>query len=196
MNVGRKQRRPLGPDAVVGLGVAEASSGRCCEWPGCSERGEFPAPRSPQALRAFLWLCLEHVRDYNRSWNYFAGMNEDEIEAHRRADTTWHRPSWRFGSAGSRPEASFHDPFGFFGDDGAAAGARGPDAATPRGEAARMMAVLDLEPGFTLIELKSRYKTLVKRHHPDRHGGDREREERLKAINAAYTYLVENRLHR
>jgi curved DNA-binding protein CbpA len=60
----------------------------------------------------------------------------------------------------------------------------------------RMMAVLDLEPGFTLVELKARYKTLVKRHHPDRHGGDRDAEERLKAINEAYTYLVDNRLHR
>ncbi|MCB1990477.1 MAG: J domain-containing protein [Geminicoccaceae bacterium] len=194
MDVGRKSRRPLGPDAVVGLGVSEAPE-RCCEWPGCAERGDFPAPRSPQALRAFLWLCLEHVRDYNRSWNYFAGMNEDEIEAHRRADFTWHRPSWRFGGVGAAGEAPFHDPFGFFADGGPGAGSR-PEPTPPPGKPMRMMAVLDLEPGFTLVELKARYKTLVKRHHPDRHGGDRDAEERLKAINEAYTYLVDNRLHR
>ncbi len=195
MDVGRKTRRPLGPDAVVGLGASE-TPGRCCEWPGCAERGDFPAPRSPQALRTFLWLCLEHVRDYNRSWNYFAGMNEDEIEAHRRADSTWHRPSWRFGGVGANGEPQFHDPFGFFADGGPAAGERRSEPAPPQGKPLRMMAVLDLEPGFTLVELKARYKTLVKRHHPDRHGGDRDAEERLKAINEAYTYLVENRLHR
>lgn len=196
MDVGGKTRRPLGPDAVVGLGASDAPPGRCCEWPGCAERGDFPAPRSPRELRTFLWLCLAHVRDYNQSWNYFAGMNEDEIEAHRRADFTWHRPSWRFGGAGAGPQGPFHDPFGFFADGGPAAGGKGRDRAPAQGEALRMMAVLDLEPGFTLVELKSRYKTLVKRHHPDRHGGDRDREERLKAINAAYTYLVDHQLHR
>jgi curved DNA-binding protein CbpA len=59
-----------------------------------------------------------------------------------------------------------------------------------------MMAVLQLEVGFTLDELKRRYKTLVKRHHPDLHGGDRAAEERLKQINEAYTYLISHQLYR
>jgi DnaJ-class molecular chaperone len=59
-----------------------------------------------------------------------------------------------------------------------------------------MMAVLDLEAGFTLEELKRRYKTLAKRHHPDLHNGCRIAEERLKQINEAYTFLVANQLHR
>jgi hypothetical protein len=131
------------------------------------------------------------VRDYNQSWNYFAGMNEDEIEAHRRADFTWHRPSWRFGGVGATGEASFHDPFGFFAEGGPASGGTRSEPAPPPGRAMRMMAVLDLEPGFTLVELKARYKALVKRHHPDLHGGDRDAEERLKLINEAYNYLRE-----
>jgi len=41
----------------------------------------------------------------------------------------------------------------------------------------------------TLHEVKARYKELVKRHHPDTNGGDKEAEERLKLINQAYTTL-------
>jgi curved DNA-binding protein CbpA len=49
--------------------------------------------------------------------------------------------------------------------------------------------VFDLAPPVTFAGLKSRYKELVKAHHPDAHGGDRAAEERLKVINQAYTTL-------
>jgi curved DNA-binding protein CbpA len=39
------------------------------------------------------------------------------------------------------------------------------------------------------VSLKARYKELVKRHHPDAHGGDKAAEERLKVINQAYSTL-------
>jgi DnaJ-domain-containing protein 1 len=127
-------------------------------------------------------------------------MNEQEIEAHRRADTTWHRPSWRFGTMGIDDPGRFHDPFGFFRDGGGTGGAYDEAKPGKHGDGldktARMLAVLDLEIGFTLEELKRRYKTLVKRHHPDLHNGCRIAEERLKAINEAYSYLVQNQLHR
>ena len=200
MEAGRKTRGALDPDAEVGLGV-RAAAGPCCAWPGCSASGNYPAPHSPRDLRRFIWFCLEHIREYNKSWNYFAGMNEHEIEAHRRADTTWHRPSWRFGTAGIDETSRFRDPFGFFKSGEAGANPNPGDAGHAHaghgsGKGGRMMAVLDLEAGFTLEELKRRYKTLVKRHHPDLHGGDRAAEERLKQINEAYTYLVANQLHR
>lgn len=184
------------PDAELRLGAARATAGHCCAWPGCTAAGDYPAPQSQRELRAFIWFCLEHVREYNKNWNYFAGMNEHEIEAHRRADTTWHRPSWRFGTGHVDETSRFRDPFGFFRDADPAGGAREGAAGGPVGKAAAMLAVLDLEAGFTLEELKRRYKTLVKRHHPDLHNGCRIAEERLKEINAAYTYLVANQLHR
>ena len=197
MEPGRKTRGALDPDAEIGLGVARAAETPCCAWPGCSASGDYPAPQSPQELRRFIWFCLAHIREYNKSWNYFAGMNEDQIEAHRRADTTWHRPSWRFGTVGMDDPARFGDPFGFF-TNGEARPKPSGGAETDHklGKGGQMMAVLDLEVGFTLEELKRRYKTLVKRHHPDLHGGDRAAEERLKQINEAYTYLVANQLHR
>ncbi len=184
-------------DAELGLDGARAADGPCCAWPGCLARAAYPAPSSRRALRSFIWFCLEHVREYNRTWNYFAGMNEHEIEAHRRADTTWHRPSWRVGTVGIDEPEPFRDPFGFFRDQATDSGSRGdPKRRGPHGKAQEMMAVLGLEFGFTLEELKRRYKTLVKRHHPDLHDGCRAAEERLKRINEAYTYLVTNQLHR
>jgi curved DNA-binding protein CbpA len=37
--------------------------------------------------------------------------------------------------------------------------------------------------------VKTRYKELAKRHHPDANGGSRDAEERLKTINLAYAAL-------
>lgn len=203
MDVERKRRGGLDPDVAIGLGPAPDAQLRCCAWPDCSAAGEYRAPTSPKELRSFIWLCLEHVREYNKSWNYFAGMDEREIEAHRRADTTWHRPTWRFAGAQLDPRSYFQDPFGFFargeaGHADAGRGDRGPgrEPTRAKGKTALMLEVLDLELGFTLDELKRRYKTLVKRHHPDLHGGDRDAEERLKQVNEAYTYLVANQLYR
>jgi len=199
MEAGRKSRGQLGPDAEIGLGTAPGPDGPCCEWPGCSAHGAYPAPQSPQDLRRFVWYCLAHVREYNKSWNYFAGMDEHQIEAHRRADTTWHRPSWRFGATIGDDTDRFHDPFGFFSSGGPGHGeseAQRGGARAALGKAGEMMAVLGLEIGFTLEELKRCYKTLVKRHHPDLHGGDPAAEERLKQINEAYSFLVANQLHR
>jgi preprotein translocase subunit Sec63 len=41
----------------------------------------------------------------------------------------------------------------------------------------------------TLDAVKTRYKELAKRHHPDANGGSRDAEERLKTINLAYATL-------
>ncbi|MEJ5233824.1 MAG: J domain-containing protein, partial [Geminicoccaceae bacterium] len=159
--------------------------------PGCDAEGRYRAPRSREELRNYRWLCLEHVREHNRRWDYFAGMSPEEIERHRRADVTWHRPSWRFGvrPADRYFATSFVDPHGIL-------NGHGPRRATreePR--ALVMMRRLGLEPGFTLDELKRRFKALAKRHHPDLNGGDRAAEARLREIIEAYRYLLDHRLH-
>ena len=84
--------------------------------------------------------------------------------------------------------------FGLF-TDGARSEQRRAPPQRPRTKAETMMARLELDDGFTLVELKSRYKHLVKLHHPDLHCGDKAAEERLKLINEAYTYLLEQRLY-
>jgi hypothetical protein len=167
---------------------------RSCAWPGCDAEAPYRAPKSRDCLREYQWFCLEHVREFNRGWNYFAGMSTEQIDAHRRADTTWHRPTWRFGTGVGLGEG-WDDIFGLFTDGARAERRHQAPLSRPRSKAEEMMARLDLDEGFTLLELKARYKRLAKQHHPDLHGGDKAAEERLKLINEAYTYLKEQRLY-
>ncbi len=169
---------------------------RLCEWPGCETLAEFRAPRSRTRLRDFRWFCLDHVREYNAAWNYFAGLDEGEIEHIRQRDTVWHRPSWPLGSAANgddgrdgttwRGRESFfresRDDFGLFGES--------PEAAAPDPERDQALAALDLDRAATDNDIKARYKALVKKYHPDANGGCKASEERFKAINNAYTYLT------
>jgi hypothetical protein len=165
---------------------------RVCEAPGCRLQGEYRAPRARDKLDEYRWFCLEHVRDYNKKWDYFAGLDSDEIEAHIRADTTWRRPVWPLGARrNGNPYAHIKDPFGLADDAGL--GEKPPpkydgsEQLTPAERNA--LDVLELSWPLTRKVVRSRYKELVKLHHPDANGGAREAEEKLKEINAAYSTL-------
>ena len=162
---------------------------KACAWPGCTACGEYRAPLSRQELRQYQWLCLDHVREFNKRWDYFQGMAAEEIEAHRRDDVTWSRPTWPTGL--SAAEMRLKDPFELLHAHGFSSHRReeGPPRRPPTTAQAHAR-TLGLDPGFTVAELKTRYKSLAKKHHPDLYGGDRQQEERLKEINAAYTWLL------
>ncbi len=48
---------------------------------------------------------------------------------------------------------------------------------------------LHLTESATKVEVKARYKDLVKQHHPDVNGGDRSSEDKLREIIQAYNLL-------
>jgi hypothetical protein len=165
------------------------SEPRLCDHPACREPGEFRAPRSRSSLSEYYWFCLEHVRVYNASWDYYRGMSMAEIEACRRSDVVGGRPTWPLGARGPhhydvRDEALRDALRNFFFTDEESSRPRRPP--TPEEDA---LAVLELNVSATPAEIKSRYKLLVKRHHPDANGGDKLAEDRLKVINQAYTFL-------
>jgi hypothetical protein len=172
-----------------------------CEWPGCDGAAEFKAPRSRDALNEYRWFCLVHVREYNRNWNYYSGMDEAEVEADVRNDTVWQRPTWKLG-AGEAPKFAnmkINDPLGV-GDAARDADARAhggksdagqqPDPRQTDPKFARAMAVFALEIPVTMDDVKTRYKELVKRHHPDANGGTKAAEEEFKKVTEAYEALV------
>jgi hypothetical protein len=188
-------RRPSG-QAQLDLAEPQARLRRRCDWPSCPLAGDYRAPKSRQHLREFRYFCLEHVREYNRAWDFFAGMSQSEIEGYLREDVTWHRPTWPLGTRQEQAAGwQWQDSYELFlngeGMNGAHGASEWDHASGRQDKAARMRAVLDLAPGVTRAELKARYKQLVKRHHPDLHGGDKRAEERLKLINEAYTYLLD-----
>ena len=161
---------------------------RICDRPGCAAAGEYRAPRSRATLDAFYWFCLDHVREYNAAWNYYAGMSEKEIEAEIRNDTVWQRPTWPLGSRHGTNGPHIRDDFGFVGNGAGAEASHDRARRPPTAEEAALL-IFEIEPPFTLVRLKARYKELVKLHHPDAHGGDKAAEERLKIINQAYSTL-------
>ncbi len=160
--------------------------------PGCGAQGEYRAPKDRTHLRDYWWFCLEHVRAYNGSWDYFKGMTPGQIEAHLRSDTAWQRPSWplgRLGSAGAWDDEVLRDPLRILNS----AGVKHPQDTRRQdrapSELREPLATLGLSWPTTLEAVKARYKELAKRHHPDANGGSREAEERLKTINLAYATL-------
>jgi curved DNA-binding protein CbpA len=171
---------------------------RPCDHPGCAAGGEFRAPKSRLELHDYYWFCLDHVRAYNSAWNYYAGMSDSEIEAEIRHDTVWQRPSWRLGDrSGPGYAARIRDYFGMFsGGSERSRDRSGRDGNCAREAAQRALsaqeqalAVFEIDPPFTPVRLKARYKALVKLHHPDAHGGDKAAEEKLKIVNQAYATL-------
>jgi DnaJ domain len=176
---------------------ARAETQRLCDHPGCAACGDFRAPKSRLALCDYYWFCLEHVRAYNSAWNYYAGMNDREVEAEIRSDTVWQRPSWRLGLRhGPGRAARMRDYFDLFSGGSGQAGDRrrrdGEGSERARGALSaceQALAVFEIEAPVTPGQLKARYKTLVKLHHPDAHGGDKAAEEKLKIINQAYATL-------
>ena len=152
---------------------------RVCEWPGCDSDGEYRAPRSRSELRQFRWFCLDHVRTYNQSWNFFSGLNEAQIEEIRRRDTVWDRPSWPLGAG---PTVNrFEDPLGLFGT---------MEKARPHTPRDAALVQLGLDQFASFENIKARYKLLAKKHHPDANGGSKNAEKKFVAIQEAYNLLI------
>jgi hypothetical protein len=176
-----------------------------CQWPGCAAAASHRAPKGRLRASEYWRFCLEHVREYNNSYNFFAGMSDDAIAKYQKEDITGHLPTWKMGSIGGvgrrrdgrRGSANFHesawaaeDPFDFFGLGGSRPHAR-PASESRRifNAQRRALDVLGLEADAKRADIKAKFKVLVKRHHPDANGGDRTSEERLREIIQAYNYL-------
>lgn len=163
---------------------------RGCEAPGCAAAGEFRAPKD-RSLREYLWFCLEHVREYNKGWDFYRGMGPNDIESAIRSDTGWQRPTWPLGRLGGMrldPER-VADPLNILRDTALHEKRRAEPRREAPPELRAALGLLELEWPLDSATLKARYKELAKRYHPDANGGDRSAEERLKDINRAYSLL-------
>jgi hypothetical protein len=173
------------------------TGGPVCEWPGCREAATHRAPKGRGASEGQQWrYCLGHVREYNQSYNYFAGMTEDAVLKYQKDAITGHRPTWKMGTGrrGSVEDQAL-DPFGMFREMGGN-GRVNPERAkkaeetrTIRNAERKAFNTLGLETDASKIDIKSRFHELVKRHHPDANNGDRSTEDRLVEVIQAYNYL-------
>ena len=173
-----------------------------CEWPDCKNKGPHRAPKGRDNSREYWHFCLDHVREYNQSYNFFSGMNAEAVARYQKDALTGHRPTWKMGdntsgrkgSAGAPDLDGASDPFSVFGELNGRAGARArPEAKAETRKVfnaeRKALQVMGLDADATLGDVKAKYKALVKQHHPDANGGDRSTEDRLIEIIKAYNYL-------
>ena len=175
-----------------------------CQWPRCDSPAPHRAPKGRLRASEYWQFCLEHVREYNNSYNFFAGMSEDAVAQYQKDAITGHRPTWKLGSIGGQRAAkrgraksaasgwATEDPFSLFGEAGAAGAGHARTAPEGRkifNAQRRAFEALGLEADAKRADIKARFKMLVKRHHPDANGGDRGSEDRLREIIQAYNYL-------
>ncbi len=185
---------------------AEAkSSAQICQWDGCEKPGTHKAPVGRMREGEYFHFCIDHVREYNKNFNYFSGLADGDIAKFQKDAITGHRPTWSTAAnstakARTSPDmakirsgsASYHnrirDPFNLFKE----AKAQVPNQKAqrkPRALEIKALATLGLEPNSTSDKIKARYKELVKQHHPDANGGDRASEERFRDVIQAYQLL-------
>lgn len=174
---------------------------RACDQMGCNLPAATRAPKSRDLLTDHYWFCQSHAAEYNRHWNFFAGMSEGEVQA-RVADeqVTGGRPTWSIQSGGRNKEAAskrgvYRDPFGVFGPGGKT-GKDNRAAYDRRLGKLELTALtdLDLDPGVNSTVIRLRYIELVKRCHPDSNGGDRSAENKLQRVIKAYKTLQKAKL--
>ncbi|MGC2084825.1 MAG: DnaJ domain-containing protein [Bradyrhizobium sp.] len=176
-----------------------------CQWPDCTNKGSHRAPKGRENAREYWQFCLDHVREYNQSYNFFSGMNAEAVARYQKDALTGHRPTWKMGAntsakgkggaEGDLDGAS--DPFSVFAEiNGRGSWRPGPDTTQKKAETRKVfnaerkaLQVMGLGPDATLEDVKVKYKALVKQHHPDANGGDRSTEDRLIEIIKAYNYL-------
>ena len=161
-----------------------------CDWDNCKELGEYKAPIERDNSKKFRMLCLKHIREFNKNWNYFSGMDDNQILNFLKSDMTWHKPTQSFSSSDNffkvlwnntlkdefdnkkiRSDFNYMRQFKFDHKD------------------IKAFEILGLSVGMKWMKIQEKFKTLVKKFHPDMNLGNKKYEEKLKLITLAYTQL-------
>ena len=161
-----------------------------CDWNNCNRPGEYRAPIEKDNSKKYRLLCLEHVREFNKNWNYFTGMSDRQIFDFLKSDMTWHKPTQSFGSndnffkilwsnilKGDLNKNNYNqnldnmNRFKFDKND------------------IKAFNILSINVGIRWEKIQEKFKKLVKKFHPDMNNGNKKFEDKLKVITLAYTQL-------
>ncbi len=161
-----------------------------CDWNNCLEEGSYKAPIEKDNSKKYRILCLNHVREFNKNWNYFEGMNDDQIYEFLKSDMTWHKPTQSFSSSDNffkilwnnalkdelnkykiNGQLDHMNQFKFNNND------------------IKAFSILGVSVGIKWERVQEKFKKLVKKFHPDMNSGNNKYEDKLKVITLAYTQL-------
>ncbi len=144
----------------------ETQAMRMCDRVGCGEPGTCPAPKAPNSPERWMF-CTDHAAEYNKGWDYFAGLSAEEA-AERAQNDAREQSGYR---------QSTHYQWGGPGD-----GSRSRDEM-------HALSVLGLDSDAEFEEIKSSWRTLAKENHPDLKPGDSSAAVRFQSVQAAYEVL-------
>jgi hypothetical protein len=189
-----------------GSGPGSKPAVRGCDWSGCDKPGTHKAPKARGGDGRYYMFCIDHVRQYNASYNYFDGMSDSQVAQFQKDAATGHRPTWKTGADGldhgtskgartSDPETlgsqkirTAQDFFAYRAKRMAGAAEEAPRRYVKPLER-KSLETMNLPETATKEQIKARFKELVKLHHPDANGGDTRSEDTLREIIQAYNIL-------
>ena len=166
-----------------------------CDSPKCNEKGEYRAPKSRVMLNKYFYFCLDHIKEYNKSWDFYKGMSVEQIENSMRSDTFWDRPSWPLKNSFKNIFDEFNEYVEDFvkNDDDKINDTFFKNKLLDESlslDEAKALKELDLKMPISLEKIKKNYKKLVKIFHPDVNGNNKDAEEKFKKINESYKLLL------
>ena len=160
-----------------------------CDWKNCKEIGAYKAPLEKDNSKKFKLLCLEHIKIFNKNWNYFENMNDEEIEFFIKSDLTWHKSTKSFGSSDNFFNILWNnaldDKINIFKDSSFREFKKKKLTQTDKDA----LQIMELNDGVKWEEIHKKFKSLVKKYHPDKNQGNKKFEDKLKKITLAYSQL-------
>ena len=161
-----------------------------CDWNNCFEEGFYKAPIEKDNSKKYRMLCLNHIKEFNKNWNYFEGMDDKQINEFIKSDMTWHKSTQSFSSSDNffkvlwnntlrdelindKVEGDYDHMRQFKFDH----------------KDIKAFSILGVSVGLKWQKIQEKFKILVKKFHPDMNSGNKKHEEKLKLITLAYTQL-------
>ena len=161
-----------------------------CAWENCFENGEYTAPTEKDNIKKYKLLCLIHIKEINKNWNYFSDMTESEIFDFLKSDMTWHKPTQSFSSSDNFFKILWNNALK---DELKSANFINKQNNLKKfkfnNNDIKAFSVLGISVGLKWSKVQEKFKKLVKKFHPDMNAGNKKYEDKLKVITLAYTQL-------
>ena len=161
-----------------------------CDWNNCNNIGEYKAPVERDNSKKYRLLCLKHIKEINKNWNYFEKMNDAEILEFIKSDMTWHKPTQNFSAQDNFFKILWNNALK---EDLNKNGIDKNYAKIAQlnfsNKDLKAFDILGLDVTINWENIRSKFKKLVKKFHPDMNSGNKKFEEKLKVITLAYTQL-------
>jgi len=161
-----------------------------CDWNNCLEEGFYKAPVEKDNSKKYRILCLNHVKEFNKNWNYFENMDDNQIYEFIKSDMVWHKPTQSFSSSDNffkilwnnamkdeLNKSYFKDHFNHM------------NQFKFNHNDMKAFEILNISVGIKWEKIQEKFKKLVKKFHPDINAGNKKYEDKLKIITLAYTQL-------